>query len=65
MIIDIVLEADHILTRTIRMIFVFDKVAIAIDDGIIIDIDTKEAINKNYSAEINIIDEQTIIMPES
>ena len=62
MIIDIVLEADHILTMNNKNDILTGS-AIAIDDGIIIDIDTKETINKNYSAEINIAGEQRIIMP--
>ena len=62
MIIDIVFEADHILTMNNKNDILTGS-AIAIDDGIIIDIDTKEAINKNYSAEINIAGEQRIIMP--
>ncbi len=62
MIIDIVLEADHILTMNNKNDILTGS-AIAIDDGIIVDIDTKETINKNYRAEINIAGEQRIIMP--
>ena len=60
--VDIVIEADHILTMNSKG-EILNGSAIAIDDGIIIDIDTKETINKNYRAEINIAGEQRIIMP--
>ena len=45
--VDIVIEADHILTMNSKD-EILNGSAIAIKDGIILDIDTKETINKNY-----------------
>ena len=60
--VDIVIEADHILTMNSKD-EILNGSAIAIKDGIILDIDAKEIIQKKYEAKIIITGEQRIIMP--
>ena len=60
--VDIVIEADHIITMNSKD-EILNGSAIAIKDGIILDIDAKEIIQKKYEAKIIITGEQRIIMP--
>ena len=60
--VDIVIEADHILTMNSKNEILIGS-ALAIKDGIILDIDAKEIIQNKYEAKITIAGEQRIIMP--
>jgi len=60
--VDIVIEADHILTMNSKNEILIGS-ALAIKDGIILDIDAKEIIQNKYEAKITITGEQRIIMP--
>ena len=60
--VDIILEADHIIPMNSGNDILVGS-AIAIKDGIIVDIDTIEVIKESYQAEVEIAGEDRILMP--
>ena len=60
--VDLILEADHIVTMNQSNLILKDS-AIAIDEGLIIDIDSIEVISNKYEANEHILGNERIVLP--